>query len=183
MPEKLTGAQRRVPDRLWQYREEDSGAVARLANEIGATFLPQHEGRAFRVAWVKLLSATVDKHVFPTLYKYPDEIHAWAKQIEDTDGVTLALESALVRIHEEIHAIDYDDGWATDRAGSAMEAVCLSLLPRTRWMAEAGNSVWRFATGCRSYNDVVRISLRAWLCHMYAAAGRAALDANGGADG
>ncbi len=156
-----------TPDRLWRYREDDADAVQRLAREIGAPFLPEHETRAVKVAWVKLLAEEVGRHTWPVLHKYPESVSAWVAQIQNADGVTLALESVCERIRDEIHRQDYDDGWATDPAGAALESVTLALLPGTRWLAEASKSVWRFATGCGSYNDVVRISQDAWLRHLY----------------
>lgn len=154
-------------DPLWKYREDDPDMVARLAKEIGAEFEPAHEGRHFRAGWVKLMATVVGNGAWPVLHRYPEQIHAWVLQIHAADDFTLALESTCLRIREEISSIDYDDGWATDKAGAALESVTLALQPGTRWMAHAADHVWRFATGCNGYNDVVRLSERAWLQDLY----------------
>lgn len=150
-----------------RFTDEDTSAVARLAREIGVTFRPEDETRAFKVAWVKLLAAIVAKHTWPHFHKYAEDVRAWAGQIEAADGVTLALESVCERVREELHHQDYDDGWATDPASSAIESVTLALLPNTRWMAHAAQHVWRFVTHCHAYNEVTALSEKAWLRHLY----------------
>lgn len=138
------------------FDEPDHTAVARLAKEIGAEFHAEDETRAFRIAWV-----------WPVIHSYPDSVHAWARQIAEADGVTLAFEAVLRRVRDEISAQDCDNGWATDPAGSALEHVALALQPNTRWLAHAAQDVWRFASGCRSYNEIVALSERAWLRSLY----------------
>lgn len=146
---------------------EPDNSVQRLAKEIGAEFQPEHETKAFCIAWTKALAKVVQTHTWQVLHKYPDDVRAWAQLIIDCPATPEAMNQVTSSISEEIHAIDYDDGWATDKAGSALEYVCLAMLPDTRWLANAAKDTWKFATGCGAYNDVVKLSQDAWLCHLY----------------
>lgn len=162
----------RGPMRLREPEKMRFLPVQALAKEIGATWQPDDEGWEFQVTWVKSLAHIVGDHAWPFLHKYPDKVRAWACEIVAADDGT--IEDVLKRVHDGIHELDYDDGWAIDRAGSALECVCLALLPDTRWLAEASQSVWKFVTGCGAYNDIVKFSQEAWLRQLYEeCAGRA----------
>lgn len=141
--------------------------VRRLAKEIGAPYVPEHETPEFMVAWVKMLARTVATHAH-SLYRYPADVHKWCDAIAAADGYAALYETCCI-VRESISAIDDgDDGWAADPAGAAIEAVSLALLPETRWLAEASTQVWAFATGCHGYNAVILFSREAWLRDQYA---------------
>ena len=85
---------------------------------------------------------------------------------------------ACERIHKGILEIDYDDGWPTDKAGNALNSVCLCAMfgietgksggMKSRWPAEASQQVWGFVLGCgMAANEVVTISRMAWQRHLY----------------
>ena len=141
--------------------------IERLAKEIGASYDPKHETTDFAIGWTKALAQIVGQHAWPVLHKYPEDVRAWANQIVNAPPVFEAFTYVCESVRTEIHSIDFDDGWATDRAGSALESVCLAMLPGTRWLANASQHVWKFAVGTGSYNDIVRFSQNAWLCHLY----------------
>lgn len=148
------------------HRQPDRDAVARLAKEIGAEFRPEHEGFAFQARWVRKLAAEVERYShFGRQLRYREMVIAWSEEIiRCPDGELLAL---LDRTRNGIQTRDYDDGWANDPGGSAVEFICLALLPHTRWLAHAGEHIWRYVTGCHAYNEVVSISRQAWLRNVY----------------
>lgn len=151
--------------------------VETLAREIGAEFKPEHGTEAFICAWVRELAQSIGG-VF--LCRYREKAEAWRRQVVAADDAVMRQECR--RIADEITAIDYDDGWPTDAAGAVIHAICImadiALEPRkaiaTRWPAEAGGQVWRYATGGGHYNAVVRFSMHAWLRHVYERAALAA---------
>lgn len=162
---------------LTNLEQTIAGVVETLASEIGAEFRAEHGTEAFVCAWARQLADSITV-VFQC--RYPDKAEAWRRQIIALDDKVMRQECR--RIASEITAIDCDDGWPTDKAGAVIHAICImiyiALEPRraigTRWPAEAGGHVWRYATGGGHYNDVVQFSLRAWLRDVY---GRAALRA------
>lgn len=140
--------------------------IASLANEIGQPMPWIADPVTFRAEWAKSLARIVSKlGAWEHRCQYPAKIAEWCALIEATEPA--GIFDMLTYVREEISAIDYDDGWALDPAGAALESVCLSLLPNTRWMAHAGNHVWKFATCSTAYNDVTAVSMRAWLRHVF----------------
>lgn len=148
--------------------------VRTLENEIG--FRSWHAGdpRSVIHAWTRLLARTVGNHAFPSLYEYADEVGKWAERIETAPehGFLNLCEG----VHDRILEIDNVDGWPADRAGNALNAVCLGAMYgldesrcfRTRWPAEASQKVWGFVTGCgMNGNEVISISRAAWQRHLY----------------
>lgn len=130
--------------------------------------------RAVLCAWTRRLATVVGDHSWPLVHRYPEKVRAWAAEIIDASDDDIA--EVCRRIMREVEAIDYDDGWPTDRAGNALVAVCLGCTiglerpEHTRWPAEAGQKVWRFATGANGHNDVIRFSQKVWLREAFAAA-------------
>lgn len=146
---------------------EAARCVMMLAQEIQHPSANFGDPREFRAHWVKALASRVGKlGAWEHRSRYPEKIGDWCDQIEAaaTDDIPALLKS----IREQISAIDYDDGWATDASGSVLEALCLSLMPGTRWMAEAGARVWTFATGSTCFNEVSHFSRKAWLRQVFA---------------
>lgn len=144
-----------------------------LAREIGAAFRPEHNTLAFRARWAAELATLVGGHTWMTNCAYGEQLKGWVDSIDNATDV--AMKATLAAVRAEIEAVDSDDGWATDPAGAALEAACLSLFPKTRWMAEAGQRVWGFVTGCGgAYNDVIRFSRNAWLSDLYERCARVA---------
>lgn len=139
-------------------------SVEGLAREIGATFDPTHETRAFELRWVKKLATIIGPFV-GTRCAYADQTLRWLASINAAGESS--IEQILEAIREEITERDCDDGWATDRIGSMIEYVCLALQPNTRWLAHAAQHVWRGVTGCTAYNRIVSYSQTAWLRHLY----------------
>lgn len=146
--------------------------VAALAREIGADVPDSVDVDLFGAQWAKELARVVGQFG-AYRSKYPLLITDWCTQIDEAEPASVRV--VMEEIRQEISGIDCDDGWATDRAGSAVESVCLSLQPGTRWMAHAGDHVWKFATCSAAYNDVTRISMHAWLRHVFDIALRAHL--------
>lgn len=139
--------------------------IANLAAEIAAPYRPEHDSLGFRSRWVTYLAALVAQHCEHRGYAYPERIQVWVELIDNTPDVWLA--QTLEQVRAEIEAIDSDDGWATDPAGAALEAVCLALMPKTRWLAESGQRVWFFVTGAKAHNAVSKFSKNAWLREVY----------------
>lgn len=144
-------------------------AVYGLAREIGAQVWSPPDDLTFMAAWCRELAATVAQHAVLNTYRYGQQVMTWAEEIIDAPNDKII--ETCASIHNEILAIDYDDGWPTDRAGSALNAVCLgmthALSDRSRWPAEASQRVWSFATGCHAYNEVVKVSRAAWQQHVF----------------
>lgn len=139
--------------------------MQRLAEEIGAHYRAGDETDDARALWIKLLAWTVGR--FTSLqHRYSDKVEAWCSEIVFATSHE-DLQRTLLRVRDQISRVDCDDGWATDPAGSALEGVCLAHMTDTRWLAEAGSRVWHFAVGASSYNEVVAISRKAWLCEIY----------------
>lgn len=148
--------------------------VRALETEIGyGSAGERRRPEAIICAWTRLLAEVVSHHAIPQLHAYGDKVQSWARQIETaSDDDMLAL---CGDIHDRILAVDNDDGWPGDQAGSALNAVCLGaryglddlLAVRSRWPAEASQVVWRFATGAGNANEVVAISRQAWQRHIY----------------
>lgn len=140
--------------------------VNALAKEIGADPLGRIDPEAFGEEWCRRLAAVVEKLGWLPTYAYPKQVLGWCHSIKVASKGNMRLE--LRRIRQEISGIDYDDGWANDPAGSAVENICLAMQPDSRWLAHAGKLVWRFAVGGGSYNDVVLFSEAAWLREQFA---------------
>lgn len=142
-----------------------------LATEIQypAVDIPEiSEPVAFRALWVKALAGHVVKlGAWDHRSAYPAKIAEWCGRIDA--AAFDEIPATLRTIRNEISAIDSDDGWATDCAGSTLEQVCLALLPNTRWLAEAGAQVWTFATGSNCFNEVSHYSRKAWLRSVFGA--------------
>lgn len=136
-----------------------SGAVDRLAKEIGAAEVGAIDDYVFACHWAKEL-ATVVARFAPWRTEHHIAVEQWRQRIEWAENDDLPDELELVR--REIHEISYDDGWATERTLAAMEAVTLTFCSDTRWMAESSANVWKWAVDSRSYNDIARDSMRAW---------------------
>lgn len=154
------GEDKTVPRDIWNLAIEIQYPAADIP-EIS-------EPVAFRALWVKALAAIISKlGAWDHRSRYPAKISEWCDQIEAAPFDQIP--ATLLAIRKEISAIDYDDGWATDTAGSTLEQVCLALLPNTRWLAEAGAQVWTFATGSNCFNEVSRYSRKAWLRSVFAA--------------
>lgn len=146
-------------------QRSQTSEVEVLAREVGADFRPEHNTLAFRARWAAALAVLVrDLVVFRGAY--PERVCEWADRIDNaTDAEMVAI---LEAVREEIEAIDSDDGSATDPAGAALEMVCLSLMPDTRWMAHAAQGVWGHVTGAGvTFNEVVKFSRDAWLQDLY----------------
>lgn len=144
-------------------------AVRGLAKEIGSSYWSRVDELAFIAAWTRLLAQTVANHTVPFLHKYGDQVIAWAAEIiEADDGSILTV---VERVCDAISEIDNDDGWPVDKAGSAINSVCLGakfgLTMNSRWPAEASDHVWKFATGSGNGNEVVSISRAAWQQHIF----------------
>ena len=137
--------------------------VERLAREIGANFAPGDDTPEFRRAFILILVATLGSYSFESRYR--SEVQAWTDQIARTTPTFFP--ASLDAVRAEIEALDDGDGWATDTTGLALQQVCLSLMPGTRWMAESAASVWRLATGCGRENGIVLASRNAWIRHAY----------------
>jgi len=136
-----------------------SGAVNRLAHEIGAAEGNVVDDFLFACHWAKEL-ATIVARFAPWRTVHHVAVEQWRHRIEWADNDALPDELELVR--REIHTISYDDGWAAEPPLAAMEAVTMTFCPNTRWMAENSASVWKWAVESKCYNDITRDSMRAW---------------------
>lgn len=133
-----------------------------LAKEIGVAPLCIVDGERFGEEWCRRLAQIVERHgAWRHGSRYPERIMGWCHSITVAAPGHMRLE--LRRIRDEIGAIDCDDGWATDRAGAAVEMICLAMQPETRWLANAAKHVWAFAVGTGNHNEVVKFSQDAWL--------------------
>lgn len=148
--------------------------VRSLANEIGAQYWRKIDDLAFLAAWTRLLADVVAQHTIPQLCKYGDQVAAWADEIMAAPDAEIV--AVCKRIHDEISTIDCDDGWPTDKAGTAINNVCLCAIcgigdmEHSRWPAHASQGVWSFATGSQNSNEVVSISRSAWQRHIFSQA-------------
>ena len=143
-----------------------------LAREIGAYFQPGRDApddAAFMAAWTRALARIVGEHTWQALHAYSDLVCGGADEIAAADDD--ALTDICARIKGEIRKIDDDDGWPADRAGNALNAVCLAwkyaLDDTSRWPAEAGKAVWRFVAGATAHNEITSISADAWLRRLF----------------
>ena len=94
-----------------------------LEREIGYSSWGAGDPVAVICAWTRLLAHTVAQHTFPQLHKYADDVGRWCFVIQDASDQEMTV--ACERIHKGILEIDYDDGWPTDKAGNALNSVCL----------------------------------------------------------
>jgi hypothetical protein len=154
-----------------------------LAKEIGAISPDDIDPLRLAEEWCRMLVSVVErKGGRPFNCRYPDKFYGWCHSLKVAAAGHMALE--MKRVRGEISAIDWDDGWATDPSGSALEHVCLAMQPGTRWLAHAAGHVWTFAVGTGSFNDVVKASRDLWLRQKFdeLVAALRARASNGGGD-
>lgn len=157
---------------LEQHGMRPESKILVLARELGAVYWANDDDRVFMAAWTRLLAAEVERRTFPQLYKYGDKVRTWAAEImAASDG---DIHDVCERVHKDILEIDYDDGWPTDRAGNALNAVCLGQThahtEASRWPAHASQHVWGFVTGATAFNAVTQFSRQAWQRMVFAQA-------------
>ena len=117
--------------------------------------------------WTRQLARVVERHTAPPLSAYGEDVMRWASDIYGAETPATVLDRCEA-VHGFIRTADNEDGWPVDRAGSALNAVCLGAMYGIDGKpAEASQQVWSWVTGAGNGNDVVSISRSAWQRHLY----------------